>query len=547
MTKSILSYVLLIVLIIFGLSSAEELETLFVDGEGEIYYIDGFYVDVLAKYEVKVKDLFGNGVADVEVDWEMNYEKQIAEGTPWFNKVEYLNGTTNENGYVKFIMFVKINTGPEPEEVGGPISPDDLVQNGIYICIDDDPDEPGPAGWPRYKFKNQNVQIASVPTGYSILNNPETYTTNDVAAVTYFALHSSDDLDGNGIADDLEYPLAEKFSPVLHKHSYDLQQDLSDPVYWLSNTSTKLWVYREGDGVIFNSHVSSYHHWNIWDWCTYGKGSFTGLDIRMDIPNNIWHHGAPVGSRPIFYHCYRDGESYYLQYWYFFNFNDIRNQTSLNTYHEGDWEHVSIKLNYDYYDLKFEPVAVNFYQHEGGHTKIPAECQWSQTNATQWTFQQGYDEQHTHLHIWLSANSHASYNLYDNVYNLTAIGVENYYDNCDYTELPYPNHYFEYDILKKLATNYSEWFPTTHGYSYIYHYFPIGGEDFIAFRGLFGADYWHTSVQNTTSPTSPVFGLEWEDFSIDFDTNGFGNTSGFIKNLMSSINWISDPPGGDTD
>ena len=68
--------------IICSLSLTEELETLFVDDAGEIYYIDGFYVDVLAKYEVNVKDPFGEGVAGVEVDWEMNYKKQIAEGTP---------------------------------------------------------------------------------------------------------------------------------------------------------------------------------------------------------------------------------------------------------------------------------------------------------------------------------------------------------------------------------------------------------------------------------------------------------------------------------
>ena len=210
--------------------------------------------------------------------------------------------------------------------------------------------------------------------------------------------------------------------------------------------------------------------------------------MRLDIPNDIWHQGAPTGSRPIFYHCYKDGNYYYLQYWYFFNCNDIRVPSNVDAYHEGDIEHVTLKITFENYN--FVPTSLNFYQHEGGHTKIPSECYWSSTNNSNWNFQIGYTEQRTHLHVWLAANSHALYNLNDYVYRFTLdLGVitEDYTDNCDYSNME-PNLYFEYDILKKLGEADFEWYPDqskTHGYSYWFHYFPKGGEDWIIFRGNF--------------------------------------------------------------
>ena len=102
---------------------------------------------------------------------------------------------------------------------------------------------------------------------------------------------------------------------------------------------------------------------------------------------------------------------------------------------EGDWEHVSIKLTKN--GNNFSPKKVNFYQHYGEHTKDASECWWSPANArTYYYIKKGYDENFTHLHIWIAANGHASYNRYDPVYKVhvqatNLIVMEDYIDNVE--------------------------------------------------------------------------------------------------------------------
>ncbi len=154
--------------------------------------------------------------------------------------------------------------------------------------------------------------------------------------------------------------------------------------------------------------------------------------------------------------------------------NDVQDQTNNNTWHEGDFEHVSIKV-----DSLQNPVAVNFYRHEGGRTVSPSECWWSSTpDLTYSGLVQGYSPSRTHLHIWIAANSHASYNRYQEVYRFTATGPdqlcpnlvdEDYIDNVDCDPSNY-DLYFAYDYLEKLgeikiSTN-------AHGYTWFSHYNP---------------------------------------------------------------------------
>jgi len=463
-------------------------------------------------------------------------------------------------------MFVKINTGPEPKEVGGPISPDNLVQNGIYICIDDDPDEPGPAGWPRYKFKNQNVQIASVPTGYSILNNPETYTTNDVDAVTYFALHSSDDLDGNHVVDVWEMLLAEKFSPVLHKHSHDLQQGLQNIDNILNNQGRLIVVNNSGQ-TEYDQNTPPIHVNDSYQWCTFGVGQ-QPVYIKIDIDDTQRYLSAPAGQRPLYFHCYYDYPYYFLQYWYFFTMNDIQSHTLNSTYHEGDWEHVSLKLIREN-DL-FRPLYTNFYQHEGGHTHNVQNCWWSSNNDYSYAgIQQGYDENHTHLHVWLARNSHASYNRYDPIYKIHIdwfngiISEENYIDNVDYEPNSY-NLYFEYDYLEKLGkieqsplqqSSNGGYYPYAHGHYWLEHYIhKTNSKSWLAYIGRVGGNWWHNSFVATPAALMPSFEYggskahEYKSFSHDESQAGFGNqkdTGSFLFFLRGNISWQPDPPDGD--
>ena len=122
--------------------------------------------------------------------------------------------------------------------------------------------------------------------------------------------------------------------------------------------------------------------------------------------------------------------------------------------------------------------------------------------------------------------------------------TEDYTDNCDYSNME-PNLYFEYDILKKLGEADFEWYPDqskTHGYSYWFHYFPKGGEDWIIFMGNFGADWYSFSIYDYRSPVATFFGEshEWKNFSIDYSFNGFGNDPS-----SGNVYWISDSPIGD--
>src|SRR4029434_6981345 len=88
-----------------------------------------------------------------------------------------------------------------------------------------------------------------------------------------------------------------------------------------------------------------------------------------------------------------------------------------HTWHEADWEHVTLRLVQQ--GSTWVPDQINFYQHNGGHTRTPQQTWWSATNARSYGgIRQGYDATHTHLHLWIAADSHATYNRYDSVYHI---------------------------------------------------------------------------------------------------------------------------------
>lgn len=161
--------------------------------------------------------------------------------------------------------------------------------------------------------------------------------------------------------------------------------------------------------------------------------------------------GDNLKQYPYHYHVYKDGSYYYVQYWYFLGMNDIREQLPGigDNWHEGDWEHVSIRISKQ--GNSYIPAQVNFYIHEGGRTFNAFECWWSASNSSTYNgIHQGFvDNQYTHLNIWIAANAHASYNRYSTVYERIVLGID-YHDRVDYS--PNGNDlYFEYDTLIKLG------------------------------------------------------------------------------------------------
>jgi hypothetical protein len=250
----------------------------------------------------------------------------------------------------------------------------------------------------------------------------------------------------------------------------------------------------------------------------------------------------------------------------FFAYNDLTQSTVNQTWHEGDWEHVSLKIQDS--GGVYEPVAVNFYQHGGGHTKTPSETWWSPTNSnTYLNIQQGYDENHTHLHIWIAANSHASYNRHDKVYDIQVdvalgLGEERFTDNCDYEPSTLFDLYFAYDYLEKLGEISSETDASRHGYTWLEHTDPVrSSKEWLAFVGRWGEYWWSQTLAgypvHSFSPVSPAYtdpeapnAHEWKSFSIDYTPDGFGNDD-FVSKLVffsvanGTISWVDDPPGGD--
>ncbi|MBC8485286.1 MAG: hypothetical protein H8D45_04515 [Bacteroidetes bacterium] len=171
------------------------------------------------------------------------------------------------------------------------------------------------------------------------------------------------DNDFDGIDDNEEYQLALNYAPVLHKHAWDKQEDLANADIWIDYYG-EMWIYGIA-GSVFSTNPL--HRWNSPFWCTFGwpivPPEFSH-EYRIDFDDNQMYQGATPGSRPLYYHVYANGDATYVQYWYFLAYNDLRyyNQTANNTYHEGDWEHVEIKL------IDGVPDQVNFYQHYGGYT-----------------------------------------------------------------------------------------------------------------------------------------------------------------------------------
>jgi len=255
-------------------------------------------------------------------------------------------------------------------------------------------------------------------SGYTTIQCSDNYTTTgNTLYPEFWVVSQADDQDIDGIPDVWEEQIAEKFKPVLHKHSYDKQPDLANFDDVLSSHA-RLTAHRKDHygEELYNSRTPPIHVWDTQGWCSFGSGQISA-EWRIDIDDDVRHKGATPGNRPLYYHVYKEGSYYYVQYWYFLTMDDLTQMTEHHIWHEGDWEHVSIKL--EKANNTYTPLAVNFYVHEGGHTVTVSNCWWSSSNTLTYSgIQKGYDESHTHLHIWLAANSHASYNRYDLVYKI---------------------------------------------------------------------------------------------------------------------------------
>ncbi|MBN1267830.1 MAG: hypothetical protein JXA25_20230 [Anaerolineales bacterium] len=361
----------------------------------------------------------------------------------------------------------------------------------------------------------------------------------------------------------LEQELAEKFAPVLHRHPDDYQ-----PPY-LINVDNLTWASRRaytslGDEIPSGSNQSgitkhSDYHWQYnWHWDTWGRGQTT-VTFKWDMDNSNRYKVEEEGESPLYYHVYKEGGYYYIQYWYFFAMNNISPQMSnSDPWHEGDFEHVSIEV--EKVGNKYVPRRVNFYFHEGGE-QFPAEqCFWGSANFDAIP-QYGYDESRTHLHVWIARNSHASYNYEQAIYQLQTADGDSFTDEVYYrfniNNGSLEDSFYHYDYLINMGE--VELSPDTdndgrynaHGLEWFEHYEhePAWNDlQWMPFVQRLG-DYWCKNLIVTStctpSPHSPAFGIEWMDFSDNENTcGGFGNHGTYFFGLTIAATNYLDPRTG---
>ncbi|MCK5148615.1 hypothetical protein KAR48_17810 [bacterium] len=426
----------------------------------------------------------------------------------------FADGVTNANGYVSLTCYIDYYDYPQLD------------------CIRAYVTEPG------------YTHATATATGvYS--------TTSRTIYPDIWIMPAQSDADLDGVPDQWENDIIQKFKPILHKHSEDLSQGLANFEQLLINSKFKLKVYNDNGQELYNQRVGGseecLHKWDVWHWDTYGTGSQSQGVYSLDLDNDQRYLSAPTGSRPIYGHVYKNSDYYYVQYWYYFGMNDIREQTEgfLELYHESDWEHVSIRLVRNGAD--FVPDKINYYIHGGGKSYLPSECWWSSSNSCTYSLiDQGYYESRTHLHIWLAANGHASYNRDSEVMHTRAhLGLElvaDYTDLVDYSPASY-NLYFPYDIiinLGEVTQSVSSQCPVS-GYYLGSHTYPLGNsKHWLAFRGTLG--YFCHSPAPCMPAREAGLTHEWMFFSTQ---STFGNGSFDYIIADKVVQWIADTSRGD--
>ncbi|MCK5149041.1 Ig-like domain-containing protein [bacterium] len=463
---------------------------------------------------VEVFDLDNNPVSGVPV--KLTVDAVIGDEER-YSVIRTCTGYTNSNGYVSLTCYIDYYDYPQ--------------MNCMFVDV--------------------------IEPGYTHATATGVYTTTSRTIYPdIWIMPLSADQDIDGIPDVWEAGIAEMFKPVLHRHSLDQCGGLTNFENLLLNNKFVLDVVDHTNQYVLYSQrvggsLDALHKMNDWSWDTYGAGTQTiNENYLLDLDDDQQDLYAPIGQRPVYYHVYREGSTYYLQYWYFFAMNDLG-----RTWHEGDWEHVSIKIDGEGAFTpdrlnNFTPVKVNFFTHNGGLTWIASTCWWSPTASNSYTgIDQGYTPDRTHLHIWIAENGHGSYNRHSLVHKgtydaLTVIPLGSHTDNADYEPSSY-DLYFGYDFLVNLGEVDQGYYTTcpVSGATVNYHSYPRGSmsKHWLAYRGKVG--YFYLSP----SPYMPAKEAGYSHYWTYFEESAiFGNPDNAPQFGGSlSVEWVNDPGDGD--
>lgn len=240
-------------LFILGLFCNLALAREYPPGEDEGYWMH--YI-----YNITVTDEYANPLNAIDVRMMAQY---YLAGEPYY---EYVTGATNSAGQVTLEIWVDI-TGHEGE----------------------------------YYFSRLIAEI--IDPDYTVLSAQGTPCFYPTGSASFEIVY---DLDGDLLDDNLEQQLAEKFSPVLHRHSWELQQGLSN-VDWILNGRSTLKGYNVLGQSVYSSTISSPSQLHVYlgtgDRDTFGEGEMWTY-WQLDIHDAYRYQSAPVGQRPLYYIMY---------------------------------------------------------------------------------------------------------------------------------------------------------------------------------------------------------------------------------------------------
>jgi len=279
-----------------------------------------------------------------------------------------------------------------------------------------------------------------------------------------------------------ESVLAHRFAPVLHRHlGFELQDDLGDIQESVQHTTISGYNVL-GQRVYGPDVPPPLHAWEQWHWDTCGRGSVQVWWV-MDLADDFRHAGAAPGQRPLYYHVFPLGSDVIVQYWLWFNANDLSEQWGVNS-HEGDWEYLAVRATRT--EDGWMPLQLNLSEHAGGRVLDAAEGWWSPTNSP--TYQGmalGPAADRTHPHVWVAANSHAIYNRFDPAFTIEAPACGTWNDQLDYNLGSNPNGahgFFRYDLLWDMQECWHA--HEAHGHTYLDHL--SGPFEELTFYGRYG-------------------------------------------------------------
>jgi hypothetical protein len=235
-----------------------------------------------------------------------------------------------------------------------------------------------------------------------------------------FRVTDATDVDGDGLADQLERYLAAQFAPQLLLPPDDVDWTRPANVGWyLARVHMRFDHPNCSDhqvlalgAVTVSSVWQQEHHTSsgVEPFCShndtvYHSGPVSGTwterkSFFLQPENDAVHRGIPPDRKSewrVYTHVQNSGypgAAYDVQVWTFYAYNDFFG--SIN--HEADWEHITISVSSD-----LRPVSVYFASHSAGERfNDPAQLRWSGR-----THPIGYVADGSHA-IYATAGAHAS-------------------------------------------------------------------------------------------------------------------------------------------